>query len=340
MNYRIVAALMLFLCGIAGTAGPAFAADPPAPRIGQLLRAVHAGTALWLLYDDGVLRRLDDDATTARVAQVDGRAFDLCVRGDAPIVAAIVDHKAVFRRLGGSGWAVLGSVPLSDTGRIVGIACQGAAPLLLTSDRVAVLGQPPLAVAGVLPPGVRYSLYRDGDSLLAGSNAGEWGGGLVRIDLHDGAVTVIQGAGAPVQDIAPAPGKPGCMLIAVGLVHFMPSGRLTELCGTTPRHFFAAPFAVQGWRAVPGKPDDDPYPGVAFYGFAATDNGLIAIGIDGLREITAAGVGPVRPLPGFTERGGVRIAMLSPKLWLVLTGINARVSVGGAMPLAVPLGVE
>jgi hypothetical protein len=58
----------------------------PSPP-GMLLRAAHAGRDLWLLDDDGSLRRLPDAASAAAPVATEGKAFDLCLIGGAPVVA-------------------------------------------------------------------------------------------------------------------------------------------------------------------------------------------------------------------------------------------------------------
>jgi hypothetical protein len=316
MRAAIAAALLTLL----GSAAPA------AERPGMLTRVVHADAALWLLDDDGLLRRLPDASEQAKAVAAPGRPVDLCRRDGAVLLATRDGDRLTVLRRAGSGWTAVGGIPLARDERPVGMACGGARPVLLTTRQVAELGAGSRPLGGDLPRGFRHVLYRDGDSLLVGSNAGEWGGGLVRIALATGAVAAIEGAGAPVQDIAAAPGKPGCVLVAVGLVHFFSSGRLTELCGARARPLLEAP--------EPGARNG--YPSAAFFALAPARDGLVAIGTDGQRPVTAAGVGAPAPLPRPVRRGDDWVDASAPDRLLVYSGINARGSVGGGMPLVAP----
>ena len=327
---RIVG-LILGLLGLASAA----VAGPVEGSRGELMRAVHADGALWLLYE-GELQRLGDDAAVpVPDARPPAHPVELCRAGKGAILVTAEEDAFAFHRREPGRWVATERVPRLPGERALALACGRGRPVLMTRARVLTPGRAPVPLGGALPRGIRYVTFDEGATVLVGSNAGEWGGGLVRVDLRSGRVAAIAGAGAPVQDIAAEPGKPGCVVVAVGLVHFFPGGQLTELCGDTAHRLFAAPYAVPGLRAMPNKPGEAPYPGVAFFALARDGAGLTSVAIDGLRRIDARGVSAVRPLPPFRDRGGVRVAEVSGDLMLVLTGINARASVGGAMPIAV-----
>jgi hypothetical protein len=302
---------------------------------GALIRAIHADDSLWLLDDSGWLRRLPDTAKSTLDVETPGHVFDLCRVDGKPVIASHDGDQIKVHRLGSDTQRLIGSVTVTGGEMGIGLACRGKAPVLLTNRRVTVLGKAPQQLRGELPHGFRHVLYRDGPSLLVGSNQGEWGGGLARISLASGEVEAIDGVDAPVQDIAAAPNKPECVVVAIGLVHFFPSGRLTELCGNRARRLFAAPYKLLP-VSRPTKPGSDPYPGVAFFALAPVKGGLLAIGIDGARRITAEGADEPEPLPQAIERGGEHIVEASSEYWLVMSGINGRGSVGGGMPIVVP----
>jgi hypothetical protein len=80
----------------------------------------------------------------------------------------------------------------------------------------------------------------------------------------------------------------------------------------------------------------EPYNTVPFFGLVPSGDGMIAAGIDGLYRFAAAGGEPERlPMPAFREVDGIRIADSIPGVMLVLTGINGRVALSGAVPLLV-----
>lgn len=302
---------------------------------GELTRAVHSDCALWLLDDAGKLRRLPDGANDYDYVPLSGSAVGLCRRGGAPVVAAISEGRIVVQQRTGARWRPLGSVPLGEGERPVALHCDGGAPVVLTSQAVTVLGRAPQPLGGELPRSIRYVTYRDGPSLLVGTNMGEWGGGLVRIALANGAVTRIAGVNLPVHDIVASPYRRGCVLVAEGLVHFGAVGQLGQVCGSATQQFAVVSMPRQ-LPKPPAPPSFDMDRSVAFFAFAAGARGLEVIGQDGIRPVRRDGLSPVRPLPPRIERGGEYVADASPRYLLVMTGINNRASLGGGMPLVAP----
>lgn len=114
---------------------------------------------------------------------------------------------------------------------------------------------------------IRRLFYREADALLIGTNAGEWGGRLLRIPLSTGCVEKAPDMGTPIHDIAPASGKQGCVVLAIGLVHFVPSGSLTELCGSEPRRLYARPWGNMKMKPADAEAGKDSHWSVAVYAF-------------------------------------------------------------------------
>jgi hypothetical protein len=245
------------------------------------------------------------------------------------------------------GWQANGALAAWPEEAYVAAACKGETVALMTDRRLVlwrngVAGWVPLS--GYTKPDpeaaavLRSVAFLDGDGMVVGTNSGEWGGGLFRVSLTTGRVTAVAGAGGPVNAIAPMPGQPGCVVVAVGLYHILPSGRLSLVCGNSARRLYAR--ALERWgagRAVDAS-EDNPYPSVAFYGLVPSGSGDVrAIGVNGLYRIAPAGdVNGPEPFPRFVARGGVRVARVGRDFDLVLAGIGAISSLGGAMPLAVP----
>jgi hypothetical protein len=110
---------------------------------------------------------------------------------------------------------------------------------------------------------------------------------------------------------------------AVGLVHFVPSGRLVEVCGTEVRTFYERPYPLKqsGW-----KQDGT----VAFFDLAVFDDTLCAVGVDGIHRIKSDGSSTVDPLPKFRSVGGIWLNDERPDRPLILS--TAWLAVSGGVP--------
>jgi hypothetical protein len=302
---------------------------------GELVRAVHAKDKLWLLNDNGWLRALPDSGRVAETVKFDGLVVDVCRLNRSPVVATRRRDHIELMSLRKEIWRSLGKVAVAADEPVIGLACNDGKAVLLTGGHVTVAGSKSLRLAGKVPRGIRYSLFRQNGALLVGWNMGEWGGGLTQIDLASGAVEPVKGVGGPVNDIARMPGRPECLILAVGLVHFFPTGGLQQWCGDTAKPLFEAPFRIPGLDDQL-RPDEKRSGTVAFFGLAAIPRGVVAVGLDGLRTVSAAGVGPVIPYPKTQRRGGESIVETDPDYRLIMSGINRRASVGVAMPIVAP----
>ncbi|WP_198354606.1 hypothetical protein [Sphingomonas sp. MA1305] len=294
--------------------------------------------AVWLLRENGQVFRLDDEAPAPVPVAVPAPASGICrLRGAVALVGRTEAGWQVFRRRG-AGWDAGPPTPVLSGELYLGAGCTIDDVTLLTNHRIVDERRGVVSLVGYKPArSIRTVVYREPDALLVGTNAGEWGGKLLRITLVSGRVEEVPDLEDPIHDIAPAPGRPGCVVLAVGLVHFLPSGNLTELCGSRTRRLYARAWEEQGFKVKPMAADKDSYSSVAFYGLArAGDGTLTAIAMDGLYDIARDGrVSGPKPLPAFKLRGDVRISDAARTPELVLTGINGRASLGGAMPIVV-----
>ena len=175
-----------------------------------------------------------------------------------------------------------------------------------------------------------------------------FGGGLYRIVRNDGTVESVDQVDAtatcggllnpecdPVTALAVEPWKPGCLAVAVGLVHFFSNGRILEVCGDRVNELYSKGFDPDSpWYAL--DKNGTPWTTVAFFGLARDGDTLLAAGIDGLYRIRKDGRATVVKLPEFREIGGVRVSFDLPDVILLLTEINRRLSVSGEAPLLVP----
>ncbi|WP_441233205.1 hypothetical protein [Bradyrhizobium sp. 930_D9_N1_4] len=342
-----------FLLGSVALMPPrAVALEPERPRQEAFLtRALFAQGRVWLLSDAGIVSSVTEGQAERIVEDLPEKAGGLCVLDGRPMIVTLSNDGSAWtlRQRAGSAWTIMATVP-SEGDSLLTVDCANAKVTLLTARRlVGFTGQAQHAVAlsGRLNQGRVTSIYGTPDQVFVGFNKGEWGGGLRRIDRRSGAITVVERNATgelcggplntecdPVNGIAAVPWKPDCIIAAVGLLHFSPVGRLVEICGDKIELLYER--SVRNDRAASRSGTSERYDKVAFFGLTRQDDELWAVGTDGLHVIGAGGVSRIAPLPKFMDFGGVRISFEAPHLVLVLTNINQRHSVSGAVPILVP----
>ena len=324
----------------------------------EIRQALHAAGRLWLLYDgESGLFSLADGAARRTHEALPGHVITMCADGGRLLV--VTSHPARVGRIAvreprGAAWPVLWTTDLPRDDGLLGFNCDGGRVSVLTRNRLveAATGARPRTQLLRVPiegGGVTTVTLGTADALYLGFNMGEWGGGLRRIGRADGRVTTVErnASGSlcggplntqcdPVNGLVPNPGRPGCVIAAIGLVHMLAHGRIVEICGDRVERLYFHPFERGGLPNRMREGNDEPYNTVPFFGLVPSGDGMIAAGIDGLYRFAAAGGEPERlPMPAFREVDGIRIADSIPGVMLVLTGINGRVALSGAVPLLV-----
>ena len=352
-----LAMLAAAITGLVSSLGPTEAAAQPLfpSQASFIRRAVFAEGRLWLLDDLGVLSSTAPADRSRKPEASTEVVQDICLTSAGRLLtvtgAQDAQNLTIRQRVGGE-WKPLASFPARMEG-VVALSCAGPKPVVLTSKRLLEIEGDHVTtvlLAKELPghDGITSVALISG-ALLVGINEGEFGGGLLRIDPQQGTVTRIERNASgelcagplntecdPVNGIVAEPWRPDCTLLAIGLVHFSPHGRLTEICGAQIESLFFAPYKL----AFPPPPkkepkDKEPFSTVAFFGLQRQGDILWAIGIDGLYRVTQKSVeAPVR-LPKFSDRDGVAVSFKIPHLALVLTNVNQRRSLSGATPLLV-----
>jgi hypothetical protein len=330
----------------------ASAIEPERPGQGTFLtRAVFAEGRLWVLSDAGYLSSVTDGQDT-RVAEVfPEKALDLCIRDGRPLViTGAKDGSAwTLRERSHEAWSIAAVIETGGDG-LLAMDCAASRVTLLTTRRLIDLDgnrESAVALSGNLVGGLITSTYGTPDQFFVGFNAGEWGGGLRRIDRRKGNITVVERNSSgelcggplntdcdPVNGIAAEPWNPDCIVAAVGLVHFEPHGRVVEVCGDQVRRLYYKPYGEN--RPTVGGRNDEPFSTVAFFGLAGEGDILWAVGIDGIYGIGSGGAARIVPLPHFKDVGGISVSFDLPHFVLVLTNVNQRRSISGAVPLLVP----
>lgn len=359
MSLRVLIVFAFSLVAAIAASIPAFSLEPVRPGQDTFIRsAIFAGNQLWLLTDAGMLFTVAEGREDRVDMPLPEPALDLWRQAGHPAVITCQLGSCnvwTIRELIDGEWKELASVPAEGDG-FVAIRADGAALVLLTSRRIIEIAgerqNVTMLSSPIQAPGQR-TVHATAENIFVGLNAGEWGGGMRRIGRKTGAVTVIERnkSGAlcggplntqcdPVTGIATEPWKPDCVAAAVGLVHFLPHGRVVEVCGDEVRRLYVKPYGQQRpdneKTRQYGRGDGEPRSSVAFFGLAQSGSTLLAIGIDGIYEIRPDGTAQMNPLPAFKEIAGVSVSFENPATILVRTNINQRLSLSGSVPILVP----
>ena len=349
-----LAVLLLVEC----FSGRVFAQEPE--RSGQeafIKRAAFAQQRLWLLADSGVLSSVADRGNERVIEPLPERALDLCTQNGDPLVVTAPEGRGgrwTLRRWRAGKWQSELTISRSREA-LLALGCAAGRVTLLTSGRLidVIAGAPKtLSLSVAMRSPAIASIHSVGDQVYVGFNAGEWGGGLVRIDRRDGKLHRIESNVSgelcggplntgcdPVNGITDEPWSPGCVIAAVGLVHFLSHGRIVEVCGDIVKRLYFKPQDVDsrfGLDKNNARKTDEPVSTVAFFGVERVGSAVWAVGTDGLYRITQDGAGERMPLPQFTDADGVAVSFEVPDVVLVGTQVNQRRSVSGTVPMLVP----
>lgn len=324
--------------------------EPPAEPEGRRSSVVQAAFwdhALWTLDDRGTVRRTPEGGQELTQIDTPGLAAAICRSPNALWLVTWPGETRLqlWTRSAAGGWDARGEAE-GAVQTPLGIECSGERPLLLLGDKVVEAGGRafPLSGSGEAVPRGFPVLLRIGDALYLGLNAGEWGGGLRRIDLRAGAGVTIEAGNtqelcggvlnfrcAPVTGLAPDPSRPECLLVAVGLVHFSPSGEVVRVCGNEAERIYRKPYTLDPeWR------DEDIKQGVAtvpFFAMSGGEGAAWAVGADGLYRF---GAEPKPELHQFPKIRAGGIDWSYPEVVLIPTDMNQRHSLSGGSLLLVP----
>jgi len=335
---RLTALFALTLAATISESALAIELEPQrADQSSFITRAVFADRRLWLLSDAGTLSSITEGDDKQLEIALPEPALDLWVEGGQPAVITC-------KRVGCSNWSLRQRIDDQWPSKIriptqndsfAAIAHAAATVTLLTSRRIIdVVGDRQSAAPLAGPEQLRTkpitSALAASGGLFVGFNAGEWGGGLQRIDRKTGKITTIESNTSgqlcggplstgcdPVTGIALSPWNSDCIAVAVGLVHLLTRGRIVEICGDVIRLLYP-------------QRDELLFSYVPFFGLARdTDalwtssegHGIYRIGQDGAAQMT--------PLPTFKRIGRVFVSFDFLSFVLVRTGDQRRL-LGGS----------
>jgi hypothetical protein len=319
------------IASLLAAAGPCDLVPKTASGPGMISRAVFAGQRLWLRSDDGTLRSLAEGDRALRDEPAGGPVLDVCDRAGTIAALTCADAGWTLAHHTPAGWERLETIKPKPREQLVALSCTGTEVDLLTTDRLMTFGRTPRSVALATPlvGALVTATLATPDALYAGLDRGEWGGGLLRItrtgkiasiDRNDSGKLCggpLNSKCDPVNGLVNDPWKPGCVIAAIGLVHFRAHGRIVEVCGSKVKTLL------------------EPEPADAFFGLTESGGQLIAVGVRGVYRIAHDRSENVA-LPKFSDVGDVKVSFAIPGIVLVLTGINRRASISGAVPLLVP----
>jgi hypothetical protein len=335
----------------------AFAMEPVRPgQESSLIRAVFAEQRLWLLSDAGELSTITENGDERITQKLPAPVLDLCVSEGYPMVVTGGQGESAIwtlRKWINQTWSTVAVVP-GGADHLVAINCTSGTATVLTTNRLITIGKDGAAHAVNLSkelspvPRIVSATYSNADQFFVAINAGEWGGGLRRINRNTGKIVEVERniSGAmcggplnsscdPVNGIAPEPWRPDCLAVAVGLVHMSTHGSVVEVCGDTIRPLYVKTYTSGMWAALL-KGRAPPPETVAFFGLTSRGGTLWAAGTDGLYQIDEHGVATFTALPPFRTIGGIDVSFDNPQVVLVMTSANKRHSVSGSVPMLVP----
>ncbi|MHA6718559.1 hypothetical protein ACX40Y_03810 [Sphingomonas sp. RS6] len=329
-------------------------ADAPAETdqypMRAITRAVFADERLWMMSDDGSLLSIGPNDRSPQSAKIDGKAVEICKsNGNLTVIIQNDNEHWSASTRSSAGW-VKGAVVPIESENLVALACteEATAIAIVTNRRLIEIDGAAVRtvkLSSELQPsfGIGTALMTP-DTIWVGLNAGEWGGGLRRIKRGEGKVEAIEKNQSgelcggplnancdPVNGIVASPWRPSCVIAAVGLVHMASHGRIVEVCDKTIRRLYFKPDDPQ---SPYGKPQDgEPANTIAFFGLTRVGGGVWGLGIDGLYRFDGSPSPQFHPLPAFENRDGYRVSFDVPGLVLVMTDVNQRRSMSGAVPI-------
>lgn len=328
-------------------------AAPPGDRT-MVKRAVFAQGRLWLLSEGGAIWTIRPSSHEADRMPVSGAVLDLCIRnGNLVSVSARRDRPGqwVLAENSAGGWLDLMAVA-SQGDTLAAVQCEADGTLLVTTRRVIEIRGAHVRstkLSEELPVRAVSSVVATPDTIYVGLNAGEWGGGLRRIDRREGTVSLVESRRSqglcdgplnsdcdPVTALIPDPSNSGCVIAAVGLVHMTSRGSVLQICRDVVRSIYAKPCEMPllgphdaRTRAAYARCSE------AFFGLVRAGDTLWAASNSGLYRRDGEGAWTERRLPKFKSFGAFMVSFDSPSLVFLLTEANRRYSLSGATPLMI-----
>jgi len=181
---------------------------------------------------------------------------------------------------------------------------------------------------------------RDGKSLYVGFDRGEWGGGMIRIDLATGARTAIEKRGVglcegdlnsdcdPVTGLIPDPGQDNCVIASAGLSHFSTWGRVLRVCGDEVSVIYKD-------EHIEHYPGGDFPVSVPFFALAPSPKGFWTVSYDKIYRFENDRLAQSFDFPKLESMNGIWLSRAVPGLAVIRTDVNWGMSLSGYTPFVV-----
>ncbi len=271
------------ICSLAASAQP-----HPAPT-----KVVGAMGTWWIIDDTGVLRTFDGHRTSTELTQrMGGRVVDATRTPSGGLVALVRDGTEepaglIERHVNGT-WFRAATLKRAQGEMMVGVVASDSDALVVSSQAVFHVSRGRMtrrrSIRGThLSAVAQLSFARTtlGD-LYIGQNSGEFGGGLMRVNVATGASGAIERRDTPglcagplssecdpVTAVIPNPTDGRCVIASVGLRHMLEHGRIVRVCGMTVT--VVAELPCLG-RSLHGEPPCS----LGVFGLAADSGGFCA----------------------------------------------------------------
>lgn len=199
---------------------------------------------------NGVIWILGSDGELLRMPSIDTSSFDVAERDVAEICADGTELR--FLQAGPMGvWSLKSSSSQSplisiskEDGQPLALVCSSHQSVIVTDKVIAVHEFSANKITPLSAPlyAGKYTAAIEGRNLLVGIDAGEWGGGLRKIDIDNGSVAeindnhpdpckaLVNSLCRTVTSIIKDANNASCFVVASGLEHKYTSGRLVKLC--------------------------------------------------------------------------------------------------------------
>lgn len=322
----------------------------PASLLGPRIMggAIHGGE-LWLFNIQGVAAsyRLSDWHPTRRAEQVadlkiDGN--DIWILRAPPLQRRAHQPAGYFTaaRFRDGRWYSFPEARYDIDARPIAFAMKDGRPIVIDRNAIHLLSADGKTWTSrkldksIEARGETSSAFGDSDTLYLGFNEGEWGGGILRIRIGSGATKAV-GQHDTVTGLITDKDRPGCVLAAIGLSHFMWHGRIARICGDKVELVFERqilPIGVRIERMLSERKRSFPPQTEPIFGIVASRDGYWAVSPRGLYRKTAAGI-ERHDFPDLEEKQGLSVSTSLPGLAVVSTDVNAARSLSGDTPMLI-----
>lgn len=311
----------------------------PAPT-----KVIGAHGVWWILNDQGALASFDGNRIVAQ--HLSGSVRDIARMPNGDLLALIenqkTSHAVVMEHVASGDWRQFAKLTNDAADRFIGLAVSDSNVVIVSSRALYSLrsrrSQRRQRMHGItirqgLQPAIALTASRQ---LYVGENAGEFGGGLIRIDVATGVSEHVErrenGCDGPLNSecnpvtaVIPDRTDGRCVIASIGLRHLdMEEGRVLRVCGTSVKVVVELPC-----------PQQPPHGrcSLGIFGLAPDSSGFWATTGSALYHIRADTIDQKQSMPKLRRLAGLAYSDAIPGLLVLSTNINWQRSTSGPTPL-------